>query len=1087
MDGRQSVMSSVTTKSARSTARRKKSAKKFVTNRFHEVAAGGYAILAEIYRLADYMPRDFSNPSTSKYHKLLFDFKYFEKRSVLDSFVDDTEEGKLLDEQFYVEFGSLIQQFFKLFDQICVFVVEFKDAVEQHYEYGVSDSLFGDSMADRQIQCECLYLIGLVLMILEEKMPGPIRERLFVAYYRTNVECNHDRFDLLVELFRTCDGNFDAQFRRLNISSKLVSDVIATLRSDSFKEEDDDSQHDLGRDNTAQAGFMFVCLFFQPETLHSNAPLMRSIVDKFFSESWVISLHLGLVFNVAECWDGFKAAQAAISRTTEGLRVRELAESKMALLKQIDLPHGPILLKMFVKYGKLIYRYNILLRWVILHCYQKGGKKALQLASLTQNTCGLSVQDQLMQLLKIANFEYKFKQFYRKSVTEKAAKCASLREEIATVLNQISSCFSEDVPYRMTKNQKLADWFQNVREAVENLEMNDLEALGTIHYLKKKIKLVCEIHSLEENVIVNQLVYRLVAVLDELRHSCQIHEDFLARIESKCDFSYAWTIVDQWSADMEQLIRKDVLPIRSLFVKLSDCIVNTLIATDDQNQVAAISLCYSRQLEQRLRNVIQAIPRDLFVHAKSIMELSAAPKGATIDKNHIRQVADLDRRFELAELTYTMSKLSYGILNMNLSWVGSLKIDPKKLLNDGLRRELLIHVASVMQTAMSSAQGTTLCATLESVGKHLKSLRSVFIYMCEHVGVNGSLLWQHEMRRLVFYWTELETNGFLRHKITDDDSLYQSRVIPIPTPQSIQNATTPFGRLLTLIMTISNPRTTYFIKSTDTWYDLKTKKALVSDKLFRTLENFLPIMALTSLDRIAAFSIVHSLQQGARQVQKIVASNAAFSNDALFTRPLIFRNLDPLLQKLSSAKTSLFDVTTTIAKIGHLQILRKHFVNSLHENAVVHAEATDAIRNLNDSVMLDLREGRIALNSDKTLLGDLAKALQRFGIENPLVKIYSRTECPRHLDVFCFLLLVNVAPKTALNAKRTEFCDIVPLTVGLNTLLHQWGLLGEFHDMCSEYRKRLSSSAAAAQNKASAALLSLLVTHAQISKDFGYP
>ncbi|KAK0425016.1 hypothetical protein QR680_008983 [Steinernema hermaphroditum] len=1078
MSSRTATASKATSKAAR----RRTAPKKFASNRFHEVAAGGYAILAEIYRLADFLPPDFANPAASKYQKLLLDFKYFEKRSLLDVFVDDTEDGKLLDEQFYFEFGALIQQFFKLFDQICVFVSEFKDAVEQHYEFGASDSFFDDSPSDRQIQCECLYLIGLVLIVLEEKMPGPIRERLFVAYYRTNVECNHNRFDLLVELFRTCEGNFDSQFKRLKMSPQLVSDVIATLRSDNFFEEEESSQHDLGPDYALQAGYMFVCLFFQPEILHTNAPLMRSIVDKFFSESWMVSLHLGLVFNVAECWEGFKAAQAAISRTTESLRVRELAESRVALLREIDLPHGPILLKMFAKYGKMIYRYNFLLRWIILHCYQKkGGKRAQQLASATQSICGISTHEQLMLLLKIANFEYKFKQFYRKSVAEKASKCASLREEIVVVLNQISACFSQEIPHRFAKNQKLAEWFQSVRGAVEGLEMNDIDALSTIHYLKKKIRVVCELHSLEENVVVNQLVFRLATVLDELRHCCQVHEDFLARIEAKSDFSYAWTIVDQWGADMEALIRRDVLPIRSLFVKFSDCIAKTLVATDDQNQVAAISLCYSRQLEQRLRNVIQAIPRDLFVHAKSIMVLAAPPTGATVDKTHIRQVAALERRFQLAELTYMMSKLSYSILNMNLSWVGSLKIEPKKLLNDGLRRELLVHVASVVQTAMTNALGSTLLGALEAVGKHLRRLRSVFIYMCEHVGVNGSLLWQHEIRRIVSYWTELETN------ITDDDSLFQSRVIPIPTPQAIQGSTTPFGRLLALIVAISNPRTSYFIKATDTWYDLKSKKALVSDKLFRALEAFLPVMALSSLDRIAAFSIVHCLQLSFRQIQKIVSANAAFADDIPFARPVFFQYLDALLQKLSSAKSALFELTTSISKIGHLQLLRKHFVGSLHENAVVHTEATDALRNLNDSVLLDLREGRIAVTSDKTLLGDLAKALQKFGIENPFVKVYSRTECPRHLDVFCFLFFLSVLPKAALSAKRSDFCDLVPLTLGLNTLLHQWGLLGEFHDMCAEYRKRLSTTAPSALGKNAAVLLPLLVTHSQISKDFGLP
>lgn len=37
-----------------------------------------------------------------------------------------------------------------------------------------------------------------------------------------------------------------------------------------------------------QAAMLYVCLFFQPLTLHNEHCIMRQIVDKYFEDNWVI-------------------------------------------------------------------------------------------------------------------------------------------------------------------------------------------------------------------------------------------------------------------------------------------------------------------------------------------------------------------------------------------------------------------------------------------------------------------------------------------------------------------------------------------------------------------------------------------------------------------------------------------------------------------------------------------------------------------------------------------------------------------------------------------------------------------------------
>jgi len=55
----------------------------------------------------------------------------------------------------------------------------------------------------RKLLCEALYLYGVMLLLLELIMPGPVRERIIVFYYRHHGQMTIPTIQDAVKMFRT--------------------------------------------------------------------------------------------------------------------------------------------------------------------------------------------------------------------------------------------------------------------------------------------------------------------------------------------------------------------------------------------------------------------------------------------------------------------------------------------------------------------------------------------------------------------------------------------------------------------------------------------------------------------------------------------------------------------------------------------------------------------------------------------------------------------------------------------------------------------------------------------------------------------
>lgn len=111
-----------------------------------------------------------------------------------------------------------------------------------------------------------------------------------------------------------------------------------------------------------------------------------------------------------------------------------------------------------------------------------------------------------------------------------------------------------------------------------------------------------------------------------------------------------------------------------------------------------------------------------------------------LDKDKLKDYAQLEQRFQVscqlrscnfpfltdelinfqvAKLTESVSTFTEGILAMKTTLVGIVRLDPKRLLEEGIRRELVSRMAMAMHVSLSfnaKAKNSDLAHKLTSLG-----------------------------------------------------------------------------------------------------------------------------------------------------------------------------------------------------------------------------------------------------------------------------------------------------------------------------------------------------------------------------------
>ncbi|XP_075817050.1 WASH complex subunit 5 [Microtus pennsylvanicus] len=1070
------------------------------------IVSCGNAIIAEVLRLSEFIPAVFrlkDRADQQRYGDIIFDFSYFKGPEFWESKLEAKPELQDLDEEFRENNIEIVTRFYLAFQSVHKYIVDLNRYLDDlnegvYIQQTLETVLLNED--GKQLLCEALYLYGVMLLVIDQKIEGEVRERMLVSYYRYSAARSSadSNMDDICKLLRSTGyssqpgakrpPNYpESYFQRVPINETFISMVIGRLRSDDIYNQV--SAYPLPEHRSTalanQAAMLYVILYFEPSILHTHQAKMREIVDKYFPDNWVISIYMGITVNLADAWEPYKAAKTALNNTLDLSNVKEQASRYASVSERV---HAQV--QQFLKEGYLreevlldniprllncLRDCNVAIRWLMLHTADSAcdpnNKRLRQIKDqiLTDSRYNPKILFQL--LLDTAQFEFILKEMFKQMLSEKQSKWEHYKKEGSERMTELADVFSGVKPLtRVEKNENLQAWFREISKQILSLNYDDSTAAGrkTVQLIQA-LEEVQEFHQLESNLQVCQFLADTRKFLHQMIRTINIKEEVLITMQIVGDLSFAWQLIDSFTSIMQESIRVNpsmVTKLRATFLKLASALDLPLLRINQANSpdLLSVSQYYSGELVSYVRKVLQIIPESMFTSLLKIIKLQThdiIEVPTRLDKDKLRDYAQLGPRYEVAKLTHAISIFTEGILMMKTTLVGIIKVDPKQLLEDGIRKELVKRVAFALHRGLifnPRAKPSELMPKLKDLGATMDGFHRSFEYIQDYVSIYGLKIWQEEVSRIINYNVEQECNNFLRTKIQDWQSMYQSTHIPIPKFAPVDESITFIGRLCREILRITDPKMTCYIDQLNTWYDMKTHQEVTSSRLFSEIQNTLGTFGLNGLDRLLCFMIVKELQNFLSMFQKIILRDRTVQD----TLKTLMNAVSPLKSIVAnSSKVYLSAITKTqkiwtayleaIMKVGQMQILRQQIANELHSSCRFDSRhLAAALDNLNKALLADIeahyRDPSLPYpKEDNTLLYEITAYLEAAGIHNPLNKIYITTKRLPYFPIVNFLFLIAQLPKLQYNKNLGMVCrkpadpvDWPPLVLGLLTLLKQF-------------------------------------------------
>lgn len=594
---------------------------------------------------------------------------------------------------------------------------------------------------------------------------------------------------------------------------------------------------------------------------------------------------------------------------------------------------------------------NVALRWLLLNCFSPHAhmKTVRQVLGAKGKKIDEDFCDEIVDcLMGLVVVEKELQICLKKLVDEKVERWQQCQQEVVAALQDLAEFYSGSHALKRfsinVKDENLHKYFLQMSRHVEKLDINKPTASGRkIQQLISALHDVEEFHQLQHSLQTKEYLSRVRTMLVRLTNIASISEHDINVLEVAADMGWAFgeILSHHLLPRLHFLIEGEpmsTLRLRWLFVKLRSVLDVPLMRPSQANSqdMRSISEYWSSELVKFVAAVTSCIPRSMFNQLDEIFSLQThklRELPTKLEKTKLRYYVQSQDRADLARVTFSISMLTEGMLRIETTRIGVEVVEPKHLLEMGVRKQLTTRMVSVLQRTLSSSSSasssssstkkaskmsswslgfgssasskagessayrTALEDKLLQTCKHLQGIKRSLEYIQDYMQVHGIAIWQEEMCKLVSVLLERELGR--RKLVTNKSKSNKSNTFtrPLPSTEADEETTylleaieyelrrsshlggskvkqqqqqTFLGYLYDELTELTSPFENIYSFAHCGWFDSATGSEKVGLNTFELLRGAVAVSGTTALDQIVQLETYQAIRDTSAYLNKVL-------------------------------------------------------------------------------------------------------------------------------------------------------------------------------------------------------------------------
>lgn len=257
-----------------------------------------------------------------------------------------------------------------------------------------------------------------------------------------------------------------------------------------------------------------------------------------------------------------------------------------------------------------------------------------------------------------------------------------------------------------------------------------------------------------------------------------------------------------------------------------------------------------------------------------------------IEQKDLREFALFENRLQIAKYCKEIAVYTDGIMSMDRYIIGMIEVIPMKILEQGLRKELLVMLGGKLNeklrfgTVKSYEQFETM---LTDVGEEVDSLKRAVEYIQDMLNIQGLKIWYDEYNKLVTAYVDAEWE-FLREEVLPDEALKWASSenkneseanleVDVSNLKKDEGGLTFCGRLINAVIKFCSPNNSTYLPKTLSFYSADSMNVRITMNTFMRIRKCIGANGLHAIDKLLGFMTLGEIYKVEEQLNKLQKSD----------------------------------------------------------------------------------------------------------------------------------------------------------------------------------------------------------------------